>query len=108
MQYRPAAIADIRNASDYIADVLKNRSAANRFKAKILEGVSLLKDNPYMGTPHMGTPLASKYDGVPEDIRFLVISKQLVFYKVTESGIEVIRVLDGRTDYLVHLFGSEE
>ena len=57
MQYRPAAIADIRNASDYIADVLKNRSAANRFKAKILEGVSLLKDNPYMGTP-----LASKYD----------------------------------------------
>ena len=71
LQYRPAAIADIRNASDYIADVLKNRSAANRFKAKILEGVSLLKDNPYMGTP-----LASKYDGVPEDIRFLVISKQ--------------------------------
>ena len=103
LQYRPAAIADIRNASDYIADVLKNRSAANRFKAKILEGVSLVKDNPYMGTP-----LASKYDGVPEDIRFLVISKQLVFYKVTESGIEVIRVLDGRTDYLVHLFGSEE
>ena len=92
LQYRPAAIADIRNASDYIADVLKNRSAANRFKAKILEG----------------TPLASKYDGVPEDIRFLVISKQLVFYKVTESGIEVIRVLDGRTDNLVHLFGSEE
>lgn len=103
LQYRPAAIADIRNASDYIADVLKNRSAANRFKAKILEGVSLLKDNPYMGTP-----LASKYDGVPEDIRFLVISMQLVFYKVTESGIEVVRVLDGRTDYLVHLFGSEE
>ena len=56
----------------------------------------------------MGTPLASKYDGVPEDIWFLVISKQLVFYKVTESGIEVVRVLDGRTDYLVHLFGSEE
>ena len=54
----------------------------------------------------MGTPLSSKYDGVPENIRFLVISKQMVFYKVTESGIEIIRVLDGRTDYLVHLFGS--
>lgn len=56
----------------------------------------------------MGTPLSSKYDSVPENIRFLVISKQMVFYKVTESGIEIIRVLDGRTDYLVHLFGSNE
>ena len=84
LQYRPAAISDIGKASDYIADVLKNRSAANRLKSKILAGVSLLKDNPYMGTP------------------------QLVFYKVTETGIEVIRVLDGRTDYLVHLFGAEE
>jgi len=103
LQYRPAAIADIRKASDYIAGVLKNRSAANRLKGRILAGVSLLKDNPYMGTP-----LSSKYDGVPENIRFLVISKQMVFYKVTESGIEIIRVLDGRTDYLVHLFGSNE
>ena len=103
LQYRPAAISDIGKASDYIADVLKNRSAANRLKSKSLAGVSLLKDNPYMGTP-----LSSRYDGVPEDIRFLVISKQLVFYKVTETGIEVIRVLDGRTDYLVHLFGAED
>ena len=103
LQYRPAAISDIGKASDYIDDVLKNRSAANRLKSKILAGVSLLKDNPYMGTP-----LSSRYDGVPEDIRFLVISKQLVFYKVTETGIEVIRVLDGRRDYLVHLFGSED
>ena len=98
LQYRPAAISDIGKASDYIADVLKNRSAANRLKSKILAGVSLLKDNPYMGTP-----LSSRYDGVPD-----IISKQLVFYKVTETGIEVIRVLDGRTDYLVHLFGAEE
>ena len=74
----------------------KNRSAANRLKVRILEGISLLKDNPYMGTP-----LSSKYDGVPDDIRFLVISKQMVFYKVVENRIEIIRVLDGRTDYLV-------
>lgn len=103
LQYRPAAISDIRNSSDYIAEVLKNRSAANRLKVRILEGISLLKDNPYMGTP-----LSSKYDGVPDDIRFLVISKQMVFYKVVENRIEIIRVLDGRTDYLVHLFGSDE
>ena len=103
LQYRPAAISDIRKASDYIAEVLKNRSAANRLKVRILEGISLLKDNPFMGTP-----LSSKYDGVPDDIRFLVISKQMVFYKVVENRIEIIRVLDGRTDYLVHLFGSDE
>ena len=49
LQYRPAAIADIGKASDYIADVLKNRSAANRLKSKILAGCVLLKDQSIYG-----------------------------------------------------------
>ena len=103
LQYRPAAIADIQRAADYIENVLKNRSAAQRLKAKILQGTSLLKENP-----QMGTLLSSKYDGLDTSMRFIVISKQLVFYEIGDDMIEIVRVIDGRTDYLTHLFNSEE
>lgn len=99
LKYRPAAISDIQNSCGYIRDQLKNPQAARNLKSRILYGASLLKDSPYMGTP-----LDSKYDGLETDIRFLVVSKHLIFYEVHDDVIEVIRILDGRTDYLTHLF----
>lgn len=36
--------------------------------------------------------------------RYLIVSKQIVFYEVIENTIEIIRVLDARTDYLSVLF----
>lgn len=103
LKYRPAAIEDIQRASDYIEKVLKNRSAAQKLKARILQGASLLKENP-----HMGVSLSSKYDDLDTSIRFIVISKQLVFYEISDDVIEIIRVLDGRTDYLARLFDITE
>jgi plasmid stabilization system protein ParE len=99
IKYRPAAIADVRKASDYIAKNLKNPSAAAALRRKILQSVSLLRENPLMGTP-----LSSKYDGLETEIRFIVVSKQMVFYEPHQEFVEVIRILDGRTDYLTHLF----
>ena len=99
LKYRPAAIADIQNACGYIRDKLKNPRAANNLKSRILYGALLLKETPYMGTP-----LDSKYEGLETEIRFLVVSKHLVFYEVHNDRIEIIRILDGRTDYLTHLF----
>lgn len=52
----------------------------------------------------MGVALDSKYE-VDTDIRVLTVAKQLIFYRViSDSHIEVIRVLDGRQDYLTLLF----
>ena len=51
----------------------------------------------------MGTPLDSKYEGLETDIRFLVVSKHLIFYEVHDDVIEIVRILDGRTDYLTYL-----
>ncbi len=99
LKYRPAAIADIQNACGYSRDKLKNPRAANNLKSRILYGALLLKETPYMGTP-----LDSKYEGLETEIRFLVVSKHLVFYEVHDDMIEIIRILDGRTDYLTHLF----
>lgn len=56
----------------------------------------------------MGVSLSSKYDDLDTSIRFIVISKQLVFYEINGDIIEIIRVLDGRTDYLARLFDVTE
>ena len=54
----------------------------------------------------MGAALAEKFE-ITTDVRYFVDSKQLIFYRVDEknSTIEILRVLDGRTDYLSVLFG---
>ena len=96
--YRPAAIEDIRIIADYIENELKNPQAAFRFKEKILYSVSLLKDNK-----NMGALLSEKFDGIKTDYHYIIVNKQIVFYEINGDTIEIIRVLDGRTDYLVHL-----
>ena len=97
--YRPAAIEDIKIVSDYIENTLKNPVAAQRLKRKILNGISLLKKNP-----EMGVLLKNKYEEVDSNYRFITINKQLVFYEINDDIIEIVRIIDGRTDYMTHLF----
>ena len=97
--YRPAAIDDIKSTAEYIEKELKNPEAAQRLKERILYSVSLLKDNP-----NMGNLLSNKYDSVESDYQYIIVNKQLVFYEINNDMIEIVRVLDGRTDYLTHLF----
>ena len=54
----------------------------------------------------MGAALAEKFE-ITTDVRYFVVAKQLIFYRVDEenSTIEILRILDGRTDYLSVLFG---
>lgn len=97
--YRPAAIDDIQSTAAYIENELNNPQAAQRFKERILHSVSLLKDNP-----NMGKLLADKFDSIESAYRYIVVNKQLIFYEIIDDVIEIVRVLDGRTDYLTHLF----
>ena len=103
IKYRPAAIKDVDRACDYLRNKLHNPSAAQNLTTKLLHSISLLKENPCMGVP-----LSSKPEALETDYRFLVVSKQLVFYQVADDVIEIVRILDGRTDYLARLFGTEE
>lgn len=98
LTFRPAALADIQEARDYIAKVLKNPSAAERLVSMIWQTALLLKTNPYMGTA-----LSGKFD-VDSEIRFLIVQKQLLFYEVNDTAVDVLRVIDGRRDYLALLF----
>ena len=99
IEYKSTALRDIQQKRDYIANTLKNTSAAQKLVHSILSGVSQLSKNPCMG------PLLSSKYGVDSDLRFLVVSKQMVFYRIVdEELITVVRVFDGRQDYMAVLF----
>ena len=96
-----AAVKDMEATRDYIAERLKNPKAAKKLLTALLKAISLLADNPYMGAA-----LTEKFE-IATDVRYFVVAKQLIFYHVDEESgtIEILRVLDGRTDYLSVLFG---
>ena len=97
--YRPAAVEDIRKTSQYIREDLKNPTAADNFIARILHGISLLKENP-----EMGQLLKNKYEDIDSGFRYIIINKHFVFYELSKDSVEIVRVLDGRTDYMAQLF----
>ena len=101
IEYKSAAVQDIAQKKEYIETVLKNKKAAHKLAASILRAVSLLASNL-----RMGAPLHGKYD-VETNPRFLIVARQLVFYRIVNDGlISVVRVLDGRQDYMALLFGD--
>lgn len=97
--YKKTALTDMQETQRYISETLHNKKAARQLTERIVREVSQLSANPFMGVP-----LNSKYE-VDSDIRVLIVAKQLVFYRVIpDSHIEILRVLDGRQDYLAILF----
>lgn len=97
--FKKTALDDMQTTERYILETLGNGTAAKKLTRRVYDAIMLLADNPYMGTK-----LSRKFV-VETDLRFLVVAKQLVFYRVVEDDhIEVTRVLDGRQDYLALLF----
>ena len=93
--FKKTAIDDINASADYIADNLHNKAAAKELTEAIYRTAMMLTDSPYLGAR-----LSGKYD-VETDLRYLIVSKYLFFYRVVnEEHIEVTRVLDGRQDYM--------
>ena len=50
IRYKRTALRDIQQKYDYIANVLKNKKAAQTLVERILHTVSQLTDNPMIGT----------------------------------------------------------
>ena len=99
IKFKKSAVEDMRATERYIREQLNNPSAAAKLTRRVYDAIMLLEDNPFMGTE-----LCSRY-AVDTDIRFLVVAKQIVFYRVVGNEyVEVTRVLDGRQDYMALLF----
>ena len=98
LRYSPAAREDLRELHGYIARELQNPAAADRTVLSVLESCSCLKEQPLMG------PELSRRIGRTTDLRYLICGKRIAFYRIEHDVISVLRILDGRTDYLRILF----
>ena len=78
---------DLANIHDYIAE--HNRDAADRVVDQIAEaGLSLV------ATPFTGSQVGSSHP----DLRFRVVGKYVIYYRVTDDIVWIQRVLHGSQD----------
>ena len=98
LKYTPEAISDLQETKSYISRVLRNPTAANRITKSILDQSSQLKEHP-----NLGMSLSVKLD-MDTDLRYLICENHLAIYRSADDWVMIVRILDGRTDYLRLLF----
>ncbi len=96
--FSSASRQDLRNISDYISGTLKNPIAAKNVIERILRSVKRLEEQP-----NMGVSLQEKC-AVKTDYKCLFCENHIAFYKVQNETVKIIRILDGRTEYLKVIF----
>ena len=100
INYSRAATRDLEQIGDYIAEQLKNPQAALSTVNRIQDTIDKLAYFPLIGAP-----LSSIYE-IDTDYRFLVCGNYLAFYRSQENKVLIDRILFGRRDYIVILFGD--
>ena len=98
LKYTPEAIADLQNTKAYISNVLHNPKAAKRITKQILDMCGSLKEHP-----NLGMSLKAKTD-IDTDLKYLFCENHLAFYRTEGDWVIVVRILDGRTDYMRAIF----
>lgn len=100
LEFAPDALEDIQETKRYIAAVLKNKSAASRVVKMIVHNCKQLKEQPYLGMS------VEARTGYSSDLRYLICESWLAFYQVQGDTVRIVRVIDGRTDYVRILFDN--
>lgn len=100
IRYTPQAQTDLREVRDYISNVLKNPVAAKNVTGRIIRSCHKLSDQPNMGASLQGKT------GRNTDCRYLICENHIAFYEVQLDCVCIIRILDGRTDYMRALFSG--
>lgn len=98
IRYSAAAMQDLEEIGDYIADTLKSPIAALNTVNKIQDAVDKLADFPFIGSLLSGVVLTET------NYRYLVCGNYLVFYCAQTDSVYISRVLYGRRDYMAILF----
>jgi len=101
LRYTPQAYHDLRSIKDYIANDLSSPAAALRITEEIMSRCTLLLEQPYLGAS-LAAKICRK-----TDLRYLVCGRRLLFYRLDGDVVSIVRILDGRSDYLLILFGDK-
>lgn len=97
LRYSPAALRDLDDLWLGVYAASLDLDTADRYLDGLMEKLAAKRE-----FPHSGSPLT--YDGQPTGFYFVVFKEYLAFYRVTDSAIEVARVLLARRDYMKVLF----
>ena len=100
IKFSPEAISDLQQIKAYIIDELCNEQAALNTIGKIIKKIRMLADFPASGAPF------SSIVDFETDYRFLVCGNYMVFYRIEDQTINIIRVLYGRRNFMQILFGE--
>jgi toxin ParE1/3/4 len=92
----PSTIRDLDRLSQYFLET--NVEAGERLFQTLNQKFYNLTQFPNLGKP---------YPHLDPDIRGLIVDKYIIFYRVTEIQVEIVRVVDGRQD-LTKLFLTED
>ena len=98
--YTPQARTDLREIRDYISQTLRNPTAAKNVTDKVIKSIHLLADQPMLGVS------VEEKTGRSTAYRCLFSGNYGVFYIPGTDAIQVIRILDLRTDYMRTIFGN--
>ena len=101
LYYAPQAKNDLLEIREYISQNLQNPIAAKNVTSKILKAASLLGNQP-----RLGFSVAEKTGRETENLCMLS-GNYGIFYKITDAGVLVLRILDARTDYMKLIFTTE-
>lgn len=80
----PQAETDLEEIGNYLSE--RNPHAAVRLIDALRERWTLLLDHPFSGKAR---------DDLRPGARCLIVRRYLVFYRVTDLGIEIVRILHG-------------
>jgi addiction module RelE/StbE family toxin len=94
------AADDLQEIREYIAVHLSAPDAAQKLVSRMLASMRRLADFPESG------PRLSSVLDVETDYRFLVCGNYLIFYRLEQNTVYIVRVLYGRRDYMKLLFGK--
>lgn len=91
----PLATQDVRDILDYLLE--HSEPAADRFTAELEAACQLLRSQPRMGR--------DRVDLAP-DVRSVVVGKYLVFFRASDTTIQILRVIHGARNITPEMFES--
>ena len=100
LKYSPEFRRDLRRQKAYYTKH-GAKEYADSIGIRILGACSDLKS-----FPENGMSAADRFE-IKTDMLFLVVERFLIFYRIDQDIIEIIRLFDTRTDILFRMFGVD-
>jgi plasmid stabilization system protein ParE len=105
IEYSPDALQKIGAIHFYIAEELKNPSAASEVVRALRDRIRVIKTSP-----KIGALLSSRFDSLPTgyaDARYFICGKYVVIYLFDEHRARILGIYHHREDFVQHILSED-